>query len=194
MTPNFEYFISRNYTNKSFDGNPSLDQKILIFEDRIRGWQLDAAKEIRDKLITSEGEFETYQFALLALLFSYFEMIGQYINGVLSDLQSKKVFVRGLQSVFSQFDHAAGSLIYKRIRCGMYHAGIIQHGALLSTRFDEPIRIEQTPDLVFVNPVKLIDALAENFSGYITRLKDAQNKTLRANFHKVFDQIRKVPI
>ena len=33
--------------------------KILIFEDRIRGWQLDAAKEIRDKLITSEGEFET---------------------------------------------------------------------------------------------------------------------------------------
>lgn len=194
MTQGLVYFISRNYTNEDFGGSPTLDQKIEIFEDRIRGWQLDVAKEIRDKLGTTGGGFESYQFALLALLFSYFEMIGQYLDGVLSTDRSKKSFLRGLKSAFPQFSDDDGSLIYKRIRCGMYHAGIVQHGALLSDRFSEPIRIEQNPSIVYVNPVRLIDALDHHFSTYIELIKKPENVDERRSFLMVFDQTRKVPI
>jgi len=194
MTPDLEYYISRKYKNKSFGGKPTLDQKIDIFEDRIRGWQLDPAKEMRDKLITTESGFETYQFALLALLFSYFEMIGQYLNGELSHSQSKKIFRLGLRDVFPQFSDDDGSVIYVRIRCGMYHAGIVQKGALLSDRFNDPIRFEQSPNVVYVNPVRLIDALDSHFSDYIARIRRPENQTERRNFLMVFDQTKKVPI
>ncbi len=135
MKSDSKYFISRNYTNKSFGGHPTLDEKIIILEDRVRGWQLDPAKQMRDTLIAGEG-FENYQFALLAMLFSYFEMIGRYIDGATGFGNPGRAFKRGLGYVFPNLNKSDRTAIYRRIRCGIYHAGIVQNGATIT----HPIR------------------------------------------------------
>src|SRR5438128_1505393 len=94
--------ISRNYTDSDFDGSPSLDDKITIFADRVLGWQLDIAEEIRTQIENEQNHGTAIQhagFALLSILFSYFEMIAQYQKGEESDSKSKRFFELGIESV-----------------------------------------------------------------------------------------------
>ena len=98
-----EFYISPMYTNKSFGGNPSYEQKIIIFADRVLGWQLDIAEELRKQIEAKGNEKSPIQnagFAILSILSSYFEMITQFIEGEPSANKSKPYFGKGLERVF----------------------------------------------------------------------------------------------
>ena len=84
--------ISRKYSSDDFGGKPDLDQKILIFEDRVLWWQLEIAEELHRLIEAPENNGKTLQhaaFALISILFSYFEMIAQYQKGESSEGNSR---------------------------------------------------------------------------------------------------------
>jgi hypothetical protein len=184
--------ISRKYTDDDFDGSPSLDEKIIIFEDRVLGWQLDIAEEVRKRIERKQNHGRPIQhagFALISILFSYFEMIAQYQEGRESD-KSQKFFGIGLESVFpGEFSDAEKKLVYQRIRCGMYHSGLTKKGALIDGRYPNAIQVQA--DLVKVNPHKLSPKLRAHFLRYIDLLKRPESTTERTNFQKMFDLSKK---
>ena len=86
-------WISKNYLQSHFGTNPPIDSKIEVFRDRVQGWQIDIAEAI--ERIPHSG------YAVISVLFSYFEMIEQYARGESSKNDSKDFFVAGFRRVFS---------------------------------------------------------------------------------------------
>lgn len=181
--------ISRNYSSDDFGGKPNLDQKILIFEDRVLWWQLEIAEELRSLIEAPENNGKTIQhaaFALVSVLFSYFEMIAQYQKGESSEGQSNEFFRRGVESVFpGKFKDKQRGRIYSHIRCGMYHSGLTKKGVLLDGDYPDPIAVDGK--LVKVNPHKLSPALKAHFEKYVALLKNPANKKERDAFEAMYD-------
>ena len=75
--------ISPSYTDKKFD-NPSVDDLIDVFEDRLRRWMLNPAKGL---LSTEHG-----QIAAFCLALTYFEGVWSYMEGRGSQGHSKQFF------------------------------------------------------------------------------------------------------
>ena len=189
-----EFAISRHYKNTTVGKSPTLDDKILVFEDRVLGWHLNITELIRHHMEAKEQlgtEWNHAGFVLMQLCFTYFEMIAQYKSGKSSDKASKKMFCEGLEEVFpGKFSEDTRKEIYSRIRCGMYHNGFIKKGVMIHGDYPESIMEEvvgQGETLIKVNPHKLSPALVTHFRRYIAELKDAANVTLRSNFETVFD-------
>lgn len=187
------FCISRTHTSESFDGHPDRDQKILIFEDRVLGWQLEIAEELRRQIQDKANDGKTIQhagFALLSILFAYFEMIAQYMEGESSEKNPKQFFRKGLEGVFpKKFTNDQKELIYKRIRCGMYHSGLTKRGSLISGDYAQAIEVAD--DLVQVNPHRLSCCIMGHFVDYIEKLKVPSNAVDRCHFEKMFDEAMK---
>lgn len=189
-----EFSISRNYKNTTFGDSPKLDEKILIFEDRVLGWHLNITELIRNHMEAKEQkdtEWNHAGFALMHLLFTYFEMVAQYKSGKSSVGESESMFCDGVEDVYpKKFSKAKRKKIYSRIRCGMYHNAFIKNGVLISGGYSDSIAAEDDGNgntLIMVNPHKLSPELVAHFCRYFTELKDSTNRTLRTNFEKVFD-------
>lgn len=182
--------ISSKYNSSDFGGKPSLDEKILIFEDRVLGWQLAIAEEIRRQIDDPANNETTMQhagFALMAILFTYFEMIAQYMKGEDSNRKSPKFFGKGIESVFKKkFSADDKKKIYSRIRCGLYHSGLTKKGALIDGSYTEPIAVDG--GLVKVNPHLLSPTLVTHFEGYIKTLKNPASTKERSNFEKMYNK------
>lgn len=186
--------ISQKYSDQDFGGSPNLDQKILIFEDRVLGWQLDIAEELRTQIEDEANEGRTIQhagFALISILFSYFEMIAQFMEGDESHGKSEKFFGIGLESVFpGDFSPQEKKTIYQRIRCGMYHSGLTKKGALIDGGYAKAIQIDG--GLVKVNPHKLSPCVKAHFKGFITKLQNPSSRQERAKFEQMYNKSTKV--
>lgn len=182
--------ISRNYTNESFGGTPNLDQQILIFEDRVLNWHLDIAELIRKHMEAKKQKGTDWNhagFALLSLLFTYFEMIAQYKQGQSSNGASQKMFCYGVNDVYpGNFSMTKRKQIYLRVRCGMYHNAFVKKGTLIDGDYTEAIEVEDGGN-VKINPHLLSPGIRTHFADYITLLKDKKQKTLRKNFEHVFN-------
>jgi hypothetical protein len=100
------------------------DDKIKIFEDREAGWRFKVASEAEP--------FPHSGYALVSILFAYFEMIAQYISGSSSDGQSGTFFRLGVRNVYpaSPLSDKEIDTIYSRVRCGMFHSGYTKLGTL----------------------------------------------------------------
>ena len=187
------YRISPNFDNEKFGDSPNLDQKILIFEDRVLGWHLDIAEAIREQIedpVNAGKSIQHAGFALLAILFYYFEMIHQYRTGRSSENRSKQAFVEGLEHVLPNvFDVHQKTTIYKRVRCGMFHNGFVKQGVLISSDYPEAISIaagSRELENVLINPHALCGILRRHFVDYISILKDPVNAEERAKFERMF--------
>jgi hypothetical protein len=177
--------ISPHFTNQHFAEPLSLEDKVAIFADRVRGWQLDIAQFL--DLHPHSG------FAVLAIVSNYFEMIAKYQDGNTSRHLSEAYFGRGLRSVLEPLDSESSSLpdelvhtLYDEVRCGMYHAGMTGPRVVIS-RNPEIGVLRGTPGRVEINPYRLVDILQMHFSSYVASLLDPANAERRHNFEKRFD-------
>jgi len=172
-------FISPHFTAEMFGPNPTLCQKILIFSDREFGWRFDIAKATEK--IPDAG------YAVISILFAYFEMIAQYSDGVSSKSGPTKAFCGGVRLVYptSKLTDTQLDTIYSSVRCGMFHNGYTKFGTLISGDF--PIALDVNKDTVLVNPHKLLADLCAHFTQYVAMLTDVTKTTERANFEKIFD-------
>jgi len=160
------------YSDWDFDSH-----KVRLFQEQMEGWVINVAKEIKDKKI---GHAD---FAVLAILLSYFENIAKYIDGYDGEFDSKKYFVKGVRSVYPRkFKKLTIELFYKQARNGMYHIGLTGTKLILDCTISAGIVYKKKRFIVC--PEKMIEEIQRHFSQYCVDLKNTSNRELRANFEK----------
>lgn len=217
MAQRIDFWISPHYRLSEFDQPLSIDDKILIFKDRVFGWKLNIADCIINggTSLSNDGKLINIQkiphsgYAVLDIIFSYFEMIGKYVDGYDQSGRSKHYCQIGLERVFpALFTQRKGSfenqeivvkghgiyvtdyivkIIYESIRCGLYHSGIASGPVVLSSEFQTPLAFDPYKGLLYINPHKFVKTLINDFEKYIDELSNPANKQLRDNFLRRFD-------
>src|SRR5262249_44282759 len=152
------HFISPNFTEEQFpSGGPqTLEEKLLVFSDRVSGWQLAIADQLAAQIPHSG-------FGVLSIVTSYFEMIGMYIHGPNKtkevsvrgrgqkqrDWGSREYFEAGVKSVFPQLAHQNAQHVrwfmrafYQNVRCGLYHHGATRSRIVLTGEIADPFQFE----------------------------------------------------
>jgi hypothetical protein len=178
--------ISPHFTTAHFTGPLNTDQKIQLFADRVRGWQLDIAQSL--------DAHPHSGFAVLSIVASYFEMIAKYEDGYLDRHRSEEYFNRGVRSVLEPHIQPEGStisdetlhILYDEVRCGMYHAGMTGPRVVITRNPAVGIMREDHGHLV-INPYALVEVVQTHFSNYVVSLNDPTNADLRENFERRFD-------
>jgi hypothetical protein len=180
-------YISPRYQQTDFPSGLSLGQKIQVFEDRVRGWQLDIAEKCR-----ASSEHSGY--GVLHIITSYFEMIAKYEDGFVEKGRSAEYFKRGVLLVFPSLrGHKSGvsdqvlNGLYEGLRCGLYHGGGTEGNILVTWNQNDAMRSTQDGRSVMINPDQIVQAVKTHFDGYLQQLRDLNNVELRNKFQRRFD-------
>ena len=186
MTWHDDVAISPFHLLSGFSGEPSFDQKIEIFAAQTLGWQLNIAERCSEE-ITDSG------FAVLAIVFSYFEMIARFRVGNLGTSNPGKYFRDGALFVFPEIgEHLAKKEIldtlYEQVRCVLYHARLTGRGVTISNQYPEALGSSADGMRLDINYQKLVKALKLHFFDYLRQLRDPANVELRHSFEQRFDQ------
>lgn len=185
------HYISPRFTTDDFpDGPKTIEDKLKVFEDRVRGWQLGIA------LQTIERDRHS-GFAVLHIVTSYFEMIAMYIGGPALMMGSKRYFRAGVMAVFPELAREKKrhvrwfvNSLYKNVRCGLYHEGMTRTGIVLTGDTTQPYRFEDLgsgTSRITINPKLLVEHLCNHFDSYVKTIEDASNASESANFEAMFD-------
>ncbi|MFQ5814151.1 MAG: hypothetical protein ACE5I2_13330 [Anaerolineae bacterium] len=174
--------ISRTFYKHDFP-NPSLDDKITLFEDRVIGWLLEIAQQLAENIPHSG-------FGVLMILASYFEMIAKFQDGYRNESGSEEYFKKGLDWVFpNHFKANEAKFIYREFRNSLYHAGITGPRVQLSRAHPSPMECTNLNGQLAlkINPHTLPGALEQHFVAYVTQLRNPNEQNLRENFRSRFD-------
>jgi len=196
-------YISPNHVvlgPQSFD----LDDLIEIFLARIDGWHLEVADRcINGWAIDGKQAITTVHldgtpanyipdsgFAVLQVVFNYFETIAAFKAGVRPKRgQSGDFFKEGVRDVFPELDGTDAASILWKLRGGLYHIGASGDMVILRHTLDtKPIGFNSSGVLV-IDPQKLIPALRQHFQCYAESLRDSNQVKVRKNFQKAFKKI-----
>ena len=116
--------------------------------------------------------------AVLTLLSAVFEPLGGILRG---GLEIQPNFVAGLDWVLQQERASSGTslagLIYKFVRCGLFHEGFIKPGICLK---DSGEAIAERDGVIIVDPVRLLRETEKQFRSFVARLNT--DESLRRSF------------
>lgn len=180
-------FLSPTITDDQVSLPPTFDQKVRLFHDRFRGWKFEIAHRVlegyRDKDGTLIPPIPDAGFVAMDAMFSYFEPIGKYVHGYCdTDTQnvqsSGKYFKLGVRSVFPNLDsHPEQAevetlllLLWKGVRCGLYHAGTLRRNIAITGDIQEAIRFDIHAKVMVINPHLLVVELMKHLDNYRDRL------------------------
>jgi hypothetical protein len=204
-------WISPSYQYSVFQKPHSIDTKIILFEDRALGWKLNIADQIingkkRDDGSEERPPIQHSGYAVLDIVFSYFEMIAKYENGFTKPKDSEKYFKLGVYSVFPEFKNIPApvtplspigivvsledivlDLMYEGIRCGLYHSGITNGKIMLTGEIQTPMAFNLPNQVLIVNPHLLVPKLKTHLKDYVGYLRDVNNTDLRSKFEARYD-------
>lgn len=160
-----------------------IENKIDVFTARIEGWQIGIAKEIINKKIPHRG------FALLHIVFSYFEMIGKYVHGYIGNDKSKYYFGKGVEATLevTPTEEAFLQALYSSVRNGLYHLGMTKINVMLRDDIPGSIAFNSERNILAICPDRLVEDLDIRFHDYVSELRNPKNVKLRENFEKRFD-------
>jgi hypothetical protein len=205
---NIGYYIGPKLRNTDFSWPLNLEDKITIYERRIRGWFLDVAARL-NQLKTPDVDF-----VILLILMSFFEGHAMYLEGDTNTKphgKSMQFFTKGFVTVVKsdvQFDssiseeqkasllESVAKMIYSEARCGLFHDGMIRHGITLyrgekgqETQALE-VHIDKDRISISFNAPKLLKIVDRYVQNYVARLRDpdSANDDLRTNFQKTWEQ------
>jgi len=162
--------ISPNYTSEKLE-NPSIEDKIDVFEDRLKGWLFTQIKT----LLSEPHD----RIASVCLQTIYFESIWSYLTGKNSKGRSKEFFINGFYDVFkiTKQDEGllkkAAQILYEDIRCGFFHDGIFRDRIFLVDRgFALEITVPKKKGIldihgqiesIMIDPRLFFDAIEKHF-------------------------------
>jgi hypothetical protein len=175
----------------------SLTDMLDLFQCRVEVWQLGPAVQIL-KMIQApkEERWRDAAYALLAVTFTYFEMVGKSLNQ-----KSKPAgtagddFNAGFCDVYPEFSQAPLHVkaFRDRVRNGIYHLGYTKNNLLIHnhpplTSADFFVDTAATPPVYYVNPEQMTLTIVEHFQKFMGRLRDANNRNLRETFRRFFEE------
>ncbi|RJQ48999.1 MAG: hypothetical protein C4528_01540 [Gammaproteobacteria bacterium] len=187
------YFISPSFTHEKLDA-PSYADLLDVFEDRMRHWLLEPAKQLLNKMPHGDGTVPA-----VALSIGYFEGIEIYCSGEDSNGRSKEFFRRGFKRVFTPdpagahvFDEVVNAL-YVQARCGFVHDGLFRNRVFFSDVRAEPLTVtwprrdgqfvkDGHLESVIINPALFCASIEKHFSKYMFDLRAETDPTLKTNF------------
>jgi hypothetical protein len=187
--------ISPNFPDEKLN-DPSLEDLIDVFEDRIKWWVIEPACVL---LAMPHGFV-----AAMCLLLTYFEGYAIYRRGEDSKGHSKVFFREGFRDVFRNVtvDPAlldrVSDVLYGDARCGFFHDGMLRERILFSEQFEAEFvvtvpKIDGNPDptgpivSILINPRSFCRTVATHFVDYVAELRDVKNTALRTNFKAAVD-------
>jgi hypothetical protein len=185
-----EHFVSPRYDHAKLE-NPSLTDIIDVFEDSWRGYVLEPAR----MLLNHQGG----DVAAMTLVTSYFEAIWIYLTGEDSEGRSKQFFVNGFLQCFKANTagiEIAAKEIYKHIRCGLAHTGMLKprvnfsrvgaHAFYLTypKNPDGSLNLNAPVASIVVNPVRMYEGVLLHFDQYIKDLRGGNRPDLTEPFQK----------
>lgn len=188
-------FITPHHLDADFTWPLCLEDKITIFQERVSGWQLDIADAcINGKL----PQMRHSGWAVLMIVFSYFELIGKCRVGAEDSEKSEERFRIGLEDVFpglttmpARLRGEIVAILYGSGRCGFYHNGMAQQRIMISA--DYSYSISHSPSgAVLINPHRLVPELKKHLQRYVAELRDPANTDTRRNFEKSFDYLHEL--
>jgi hypothetical protein len=177
------FVISPKHTTLDFPNDLTLNDKIEIFVARIEGWQIGIAKEIISRKIPDRG------FAILQIVFCYFEMLGKYVHGYLGEDKSKYYFDKGFAATFpnAKEEQELFKILYTSVRNGLYHIGMTKLNVMLTDDIPGSIGFAKQYNLLKISPDKLVNDIDIRFHAYVDELRDPRYSKLRHNFELRFD-------
>jgi hypothetical protein len=185
-----EFFVSPRYDHSKLD-NPSLMDLVDVFEDSWRGYVFAPAKML---LGHPDGDV-----AAMTLVTSYFEAIWIYLSGEDSEYRSKEFFVNGFLRCFSANTagiEVAAKEIYKHIRCGLAHTGMLKRQVNFSREGahafyltypknpDGSLNMNAPVASIVVNPLRMYEGVLHHFEQYIKDLRGGNRSDLTDSFQK----------
>ena len=185
-------WVSPHFTEADKGSNPSDDDIIVVFADRVDGWQLAIAEELLRQVEDPPAypAMKHAGYALISVVFSYFEMIGQCVKATGSAPSPTADFVRGFRDVYpaTAFTDPEIEVIYDRIRCGMFHNGYTKRGVYIDGDYTQTWDLDKANNVVKLNPHRLIRDLRAHFTSFVTRLENTANQRERANLVALFNR------
>lgn len=186
---NLDLWISPKYQLKYLNDEDSLERRINVFEDRTNGWFFDHVRLLIDKGGQHVG------FSVLKLVFSYFEMIAQYIEGADSNGQSGEFTKKGLDYVFESLSSHPNAEEIKRIlvssgRNGFFHCGMTRGNFFITDLEGMPFNFEDGK--VSIDRKLLPKCVFDHFEGYVGDLKSSQRgDDIAVNFEATWERVNK---
>jgi hypothetical protein len=185
--------ISPKFTEEKLD-NPTVEDLIDVFEDRIKFWLLEPSKQLMQTEIGWVPGF--------SLLLSYFEGIWIYTSGKDSKNKSKEFFRKAFLDVFRASGLSEplldriGALLYEDARCGFFHDCIfrgrtffasINQAEMLITLPKKDGKIDETGAIqsIFIDVQKSHDTVSKHFATFISRLRNPTEIELRKSFYEI---------
>jgi hypothetical protein len=176
-------YLSPNITDDQISKPLTFENKIRLFHDRFYGWKFLVAQQMLDGYTAANGTqipaIPESGYAAMDVMFSYFEPVGKYVSGYCdTDLKypraSGKYFKIGVRNVFPDLDRHPKqneietllSMLWKGVRCGLYHGGQTQGQIAITGDIQEPIRIDPQAKVMFLNPHVLVRALMAHLDAY----------------------------
>ena len=181
--------ISRHYSDYHLKDNENIESRIAVYEDQVRGWFLDQARIL-------EKASDHGAFVLLLIVLSYIEAHVIFYKGEDSEGQSKAFFREGFKAIFPRktdntdiLDKALNDL-YREVRCGLFHTGMVRGKVILSGGFTSSFEIitdaSNSVVQIQVNPHKALNEIEDHLARYLMRLRNPDEKQLRSNFSKAW--------
>jgi hypothetical protein len=188
-------WVSPHYRRCDFPGEGLTEEhEVSVFADRVWGWQLDVAV----RLLEADRHSD---YAVLAIVASYFEMIGKHLEGFEGHGASEKHFLIGFRDVFAdrppEETERIGGRIYEAVRCGLYHDGVTGAGIAVAGR-DDPHGYKEQPDAdgnveLMIKPGAILDRVRLHFASYVGELLADPKSDKRARFLRRFRSVHGGP-
>lgn len=184
----------------------TLDDMIDLFDCRVDVWQLGPAVQILKQIETSPGcsVWRHAAYALLGIVFTYFEMIGKSLNPASQPRGTSQVdFNYGFCDVYPAFGSASVgrtdqelpdvAAFRDRARNGLYHLGYTKGNLFIhndsSLAIDDFFVDRREPEPKYlVNPHQMTRTIVGHFPSFMGRLRDSGGAydDLRSRFERFF--------
>jgi len=154
-----------------------VEEQVRLFQEQVQGWMIDVAKDIKQKQIPHAD------FAILAIVLSYFENIAKFVYGYDDKHESKNHFIKGIKLVYpKKLQKKTIELLYDQARNGMYHVGITGPKIELDCSISCGFIFKKGKFIIC--PEKLIEEIQKHFDKYCSDLKNSKKRSLKKNFIK----------
>ncbi|MDI1297612.1 hypothetical protein [Methylotenera sp.] len=189
-----ELHLSPNFKHDKLD-SPNFQDLVDVFEDT---WEHCIFAPVQLMLKTPHGDI-----AAMMILSTYFEVIQICSTGQDSIGKSQAFFVNGFCRVFKSDSHGleeAAKAIYKYIRCGLTHEGMLSHkvnysrlGAkpffLTYPKKDGNLDLNAGVTSIVINPQTFYIAIKNHFDGYVSVLRAERDKEIMDAFEVTFKRL-----